>query len=231
VTSTSSNRTSRPRRSATRRPFRTRLVMAVTSVFVGAALAVAAGPHAAVAQEAPALVVTPANALEDGDVVAVTGGGFEPESVLLLLMCSSDETLGDVSARCSLIGTGARGYDVDANGRFSAEGVGVPVGQIGSNPAATCPPSEAQAGNGVTCSIEAAGRDLSAVATTPVVVAGIQTVNGAAGGQTGTPANLAFTGAGTTLALLGSLAVAAGIVLTWGGLRLDLARNARDRRD
>jgi len=116
------------------------------------------------AQDPTTVSITPDSALEDGDLVTVTGSGFEPGSDVFLLLCNDDTRLGDTLGRCALIGAGATGYVVQPSGTFSAPNVVVPVGQVGATGLATCPPSAAQLARGVSCSIQVSNQALEQVA-------------------------------------------------------------------
>ncbi len=173
-------------------------------------LVATAGLAGAQADE-PNLMVSPDTTFEDGDLVTVTGVGFDPGSTVLLLLCSSDQALGDLTERCALLGAASSGYLADTTGRIVAADVPIPVGQVGSNTAAVCPPTPAQAEAGVTCTIEAADSDLSALASTPIAFLAAEVLG------------LAQTGFNATLALWAMFAIASGLILVWGGSNLSPA--------
>ncbi len=163
------------------------------------ALALFASPAAA--QSEPSVTITPATALEDGDLVDVVGSGFAPSTTVFLLLCNDETRLGDAVGRCALIGSGNIGYEVNTVGAFNAADVAIPVGQVGATPLATCPPSAAQAARGVSCSITVAEADLTQVAGATITYEG----------QPPGPADeLAFTG--PQQAWLGWLAVSLTLV-------------------
>ena len=137
---------------------------------VGVLSLVAVAP--AGAQDPPTVTVTPTSDPEDGDIVTVTGEGFAPTSAVFILLCATDTTLGGATERCSLIGEGTAGYLTDAEGRFTATDIAVAVGQVGSNPASTCPPSSERRAAGAGCSIAVAADDLVPTAEAPVSVVG-----------------------------------------------------------
>jgi len=127
-------------------------------------LAVLALPALPAAAQSTSVTITPATSLEDGDLVAVTGTGFEPGTDVFLLLCNDDTRLGDTLGRCALIGNGSTGYTVEPGGTFNATGVAIPVGQVGATGLATCPPSAAQLARGVSCSIQVSNVALEQVA-------------------------------------------------------------------
>ncbi len=188
------------------RPVRT--LLAAVVVFIAAATP-------ATAQDPARVDVSPGGVLQDGDVLTVDGSGFAPGDTVFLLLCNDDERLGDSIARCSLVGTGSTGYEIDPGGRFTASDVVVIVGQVGASEMATCPPSAAQAIRGVGCSIQVASGDLAEVA-------GVQVVYD--GQPPAAPNELAFTG----LRDLPIVPVAA--MLALGGVVLLLASMVIGRR-
>ncbi len=186
---------------------RARVTLAVLTLL----LALASTPAVA-AQEAPSVSVTPDTTLEDGDKIDVTGAGFPADSTVFVMLCNSDERLGDSVGRCSLVGTGSTGYVVDAAGGFVGANVAVPVGQVGASDMATCPPSAAQAARGVTCEIRVVTSDFAEVAGVSVTYEGQSPA---------APDELAFTGlrgtgyirVGVMLLIVGLLLQGAAVVL------------------
>ncbi|GEM_PF-2416151 len=181
------------------------VILAVLSALVAAA--------PASAQDGATLTVSPNRALEDGDIVEAQGTGFAPGATVFLMLCNGDERLGDIVARCGLVGSGSAGYVTDEFGGFITQ-FGAPVGQVGASELAVCPPTNAQASRGVACSIEVSKEDLTQVAGVSVTYAG----------QAPAATDLAFTGlrGAVFLPYAGSLIVA--------GLALLLAATLLQRR-
>jgi len=185
-------------------------LLAATALLIGSVFGVAFPAAAQDPDPGPQVAITPATAIEDGDLVEVSGSGFQPGITVFLLLCNGDVRLGGTIGRCALIGEGSAGYLVDSLGNFKATGVAVPVGQVGATGLATCPPSAAQIARGVSCSIGTATIDLLQVAGSEIVYGGQQP---AAQDQ------LAFTGPHTeALLALAMTLLAVGLIASTAGL-------------
>ena len=185
-----------------------RILVVVSWIGLSVVLAAPVG-----AQGEPTVSISPPTLLEDGDLVDIDGNGFEPGTTVFVLLCNDDVRLGDELGRCSVIGDGARGYEIDNSGRLDAPEVPVPFGRVGAASLATCPPSASQLARGVSCSVNVVAADLAGVASIDV------TYDSAPQPGAG---NLAFTGfdgiqliwMGVTLFLVGMLASGGGQL--WG---------------
>jgi len=186
-------------------------------------VAVALAPLAATPAGAQTDAVAALTSLGTDDFVDVSVDGLEPNATVFLVLCNPGSDLVDYQAQCSLIGSGAAGYEVDADGTLGVIGVAVPSGPVGTIDGATCPTSPADAEEveeEVVCRLVVVDENLR-----PLASAALDEIDGNAIALTPEPPSaLAETGAAARTGLLAAIGLAFVVV---GGVSLGAARRTR----